>query len=108
MACEGYDPDHKFRRFRVVEFPVTLVGLSSTIFLDIDVNLKTTSYIKTLCEGKLVVIFYKYFFFHIPITLLYSDISRGWCGLVKIRVSKVRFHPLILRQKALAWNTKPQ
>lgn len=53
--CQEHSLDHVFGRFKVVEFPSILVGLSDTKFLVIDVSLETCVYMKTLFEGKLMV-----------------------------------------------------
>ena len=53
--CNNYDPDNVFKRFQVVEFPTSYVGLSTTQVLDVDIDLSKSAYLKTMCEGKLMV-----------------------------------------------------
>lgn len=53
--CPDYDPDKVFQRFKVLEFPPSFVGLSTVQFLDVEVDLKKSAYLKTMCEGHLVV-----------------------------------------------------
>lgn len=59
MSCNLFNPDNIFRRFKVVEFPITFVGLSTTLELDVDADLNISAYLKTNCNGNLVVgVFY--------------------------------------------------
>lgn len=53
--CNFYNLDNVFKRFKVVEFPVSFIGLSTTRELDVDIDLNNTAYIKTICEGRLMV-----------------------------------------------------
>lgn len=53
--CVSYNPDNVFTRFKVLEFPISFVGLSTTLELDVEVDLNTSAYLKTLCEGRLMV-----------------------------------------------------
>lgn len=53
--CYEYDPDKVFRRFRVVEFPTSFVGLCTEDELELDANLATSTYLKTSYKGKLEV-----------------------------------------------------
>lgn len=53
--CESYNPDNIFRRFRVIEFPASFVGLSSTQDLNVEIDLHTRAYLKTMCKGSLLV-----------------------------------------------------
>lgn len=53
--CEMYDPDAVFQHFRVVEFPMSIVGLSTSQKLDLEVNFNKFAYLRTVCEGKLMV-----------------------------------------------------
>lgn len=53
--CNNFDPDNVFKRFKVVEFPKSYVGLSTTQILDVDVDLSRSAYLKTMCEGQLMV-----------------------------------------------------
>lgn len=55
--CDRYDPDNVFKRFKVVEFPISFVGLSTTQYLDVEVDLSKSAYLKTMCEGNLLVIY---------------------------------------------------
>ncbi|XP_047544580.1 uncharacterized protein LOC125076895 [Vanessa atalanta] len=52
--CNSYNPDDVFKRFKVVEFPISFVGLSTTLELDVEFDLDTSAYLKTLCEGRLM------------------------------------------------------
>ncbi|XP_022820920.1 uncharacterized protein LOC111352582 [Spodoptera litura] len=52
--CPDYDPDKVFQRFKVLEFPPSFVGLSTTQLLDVEVDLNKSAYLKTKCEGRLV------------------------------------------------------
>nr|XP_053605097.1 uncharacterized protein LOC128672171 isoform X2 [Plodia interpunctella] len=52
--CELYKPDNVFKRFKVVEFPISFVGLSTTQYLDVEVNLNNSAYLKTTCNGQLL------------------------------------------------------
>ncbi|KAJ8729394.1 hypothetical protein PYW08_000975 [Mythimna loreyi] len=52
--CNNYNPDNVFKRFKVVEFPTSFVGLSTTQILDVDVDLSRSAYLKTMCEGRLM------------------------------------------------------
>ncbi|XP_013188791.2 uncharacterized protein LOC106133563 [Amyelois transitella] len=52
--CELYQPDNVFKRFKVVEFPISFVGLFTTQLLDVEVNLQTSAFLKTMCNGKLM------------------------------------------------------
>lgn len=54
-VCELYNPDNVFRRFKVVEFPISFVGLSTTRELDVETDLNTSAYLKTMCDGRLMV-----------------------------------------------------
>lgn len=54
--CNNYNPDNVFKRFKVVEFPTSFVGLSTTQILNVDVDLSRSAYLKTMCEGRLMVI----------------------------------------------------
>lgn len=57
--CSSYNPDNVFKRFEVVEFPISFVGLSTTRELNVEIDLNNAAYIKTVCEGRLMVfIFY--------------------------------------------------
>lgn len=53
--CELYDPDTVFEHFRVVEFPMSIVGLSTSQKLDLTVDFNKSAYLRTVCEGKLMV-----------------------------------------------------
>ncbi|XP_072937336.1 uncharacterized protein [Epargyreus clarus] len=53
-TCNNFSPDNIFNRFKVVEFPVSFVGLSTTQELNVEVNLNRSAYLKTMCEGKLL------------------------------------------------------
>lgn len=53
--CNLYDPDNVFQRLKVLEFPISYVGLSITQLLNLEFDLNTSVYIKTMCEGTLMV-----------------------------------------------------
>ncbi|CAH0700565.1 unnamed protein product [Spodoptera exigua] len=53
-TCPSYDPDKVFQRFKVVEFPPSFVGLSTTRLLDVEIDLNKSAYLKTMCEGRLM------------------------------------------------------
>ncbi|XP_026757067.2 uncharacterized protein LOC113516796 [Galleria mellonella] len=53
-ACDRYKPDNVFNRFKMVEFPISFVGLSSTKYLDVEVDLSTSAYLKTTYDGNLL------------------------------------------------------
>ncbi|KOB79187.1 Uncharacterized protein OBRU01_00922, partial [Operophtera brumata] len=53
--CDRYDPDIVFKRFKIVEFPASLVGLSTTRPLDVEVDLSKSAYLKTTYEGNLLL-----------------------------------------------------
>ncbi|KAF9415601.1 hypothetical protein HW555_006809 [Spodoptera exigua] len=53
-TCPSYDPDKVFQRFKVVEFPPSFVGLSTTQLLDVEIDLNKSAYLKTMCEGRLM------------------------------------------------------
>lgn len=55
MTCNLFNPDNIFRRFKVVEFPITFVGLSTALELDVDADLNVSAYLKTNCDGHLMV-----------------------------------------------------
>lgn len=55
MSCEFYNPDNIFRRFKVVEFPISFAELSTTRELDVEADLYSSAYLKTTCEGHLMV-----------------------------------------------------
>lgn len=50
-----YNPDTVFQHFKVVEFPVSIVGLSTSQKLDLKVDFNKFAYLRTVCEGKLMV-----------------------------------------------------
>ncbi|XP_059060425.1 uncharacterized protein LOC131853529 [Achroia grisella] len=52
--CDCYKPDNVFNRFKLIEFPISFVGLSSTQYLDVEVDLNTSAYLKTMHAGKLL------------------------------------------------------
>ncbi|XP_047042385.1 uncharacterized protein LOC124646308 [Helicoverpa zea] len=52
--CNNYNPDNVFKRFKVIEFPPSFVGLSTKQILDVDVDLRKSAYLKTMCEGRLM------------------------------------------------------
>lgn len=53
--CETYDPDTVFQHFRIVEFPMSIVGLSTSQKLDLNMDYKKFAYLRTVCDGKLMV-----------------------------------------------------
>ncbi|CAH0603100.1 unnamed protein product [Chrysodeixis includens] len=53
-SCKKYDPDKVFHRIKVVEFPMTFVELSTSLDLDVEVDLNNSAYLKTMCDGKLM------------------------------------------------------
>ncbi|KAJ0181891.1 hypothetical protein K1T71_002613 [Dendrolimus kikuchii] len=53
MACYEYNPDNIFKRFKVVEFPISFVNLSTVQNLDVEVDLNTSAYLKTTHDGLL-------------------------------------------------------
>lgn len=53
--CDCFNLDKVFQRFKIVEFPISFVGLSTTEDLDVQVDLNKTTYFKTLYEGVLMV-----------------------------------------------------
>ncbi|XP_075991628.1 cilia- and flagella-associated protein 47-like [Anticarsia gemmatalis] len=53
-VCLRYNPDNVFYRFKLVEFPISYVGLATTQFLDVDINISKSAYLKTMCEGRLL------------------------------------------------------
>nr|XP_034828771.1 cilia- and flagella-associated protein 47-like isoform X2 [Maniola hyperantus] len=53
-ACGSFNPDNVFKQFKVVEFPISFVGLSTTLELDVEVDLNISAYLKTICGGCLM------------------------------------------------------
>lgn len=53
--CQRYNPDNIFTNFKVIEFPISYVGLWTTQFLDLEIDLSKSAYLKTMCEGNLLV-----------------------------------------------------
>lgn len=62
-GCDSYNPDNVFKRFKVVEFPVSFVGLSTMQPLDVEIDLSKSAYLKTMYEGNLMVIFFFFYLF---------------------------------------------
>lgn len=56
LECDRYNPDNVFKRFKMIEFPTSFVGLSTTKALDVEVNLTISAYLKTMCDNHLLVI----------------------------------------------------
>lgn len=54
--CVRYNPDNVFKRFKMIEFPTSFVGLSTTKALDVEVDLNHSAYLKTMCDNHLRVI----------------------------------------------------
>lgn len=59
--CALFNPDKVFRRFKLVDFPTSYVELSTKQILDVEINLNTSAYLKTLCEGDLLVSLLDYY-----------------------------------------------
>lgn len=55
MSCEEYNPDNVFKTFKVVEFPISYVNLSTTQNLNIEADLNTSAYLKTTHDGQIWV-----------------------------------------------------
>ncbi|CAG4944631.1 unnamed protein product [Colias eurytheme] len=53
-SCNFYNLDNVFKRFKVVEFPISFVGLSTSQVLDVENDLTTCAFLKTIYEGKLL------------------------------------------------------
>ncbi|XP_023936629.2 uncharacterized protein LOC112044874 [Bicyclus anynana] len=53
-SCYNYNLDNVFKRFQVVEFPISFVGLSTKRELDVEIDLIHSAYLKTFCEGTLM------------------------------------------------------
>lgn len=69
--CDQYNPDNVFKRFKMIDFPVSFVGLSTERYLDVETNLARDSYLKTTCNGSLLV---RYYF---PTSLIGQNIFSG-------------------------------
>lgn len=54
-GCDGYNPDNVFKRFKVLEFPTSFVGLSTSQELDVELDLESSAFLKTMYEGHLWV-----------------------------------------------------
>ncbi|XP_049867246.1 uncharacterized protein LOC126367638 isoform X5 [Pectinophora gossypiella] len=52
--CEAYDPNNVFKRFKLFEFPISFVGLSTTLPLDLEIDVTTSGYFKTINMGSLM------------------------------------------------------
>ncbi|XP_045521413.1 uncharacterized protein LOC123712396 isoform X1 [Pieris brassicae] len=53
-GCSFYNLDNVFKQFKVVEFPISFVGLSTSQVLDVENDLNTCSYLKTIYDGNLI------------------------------------------------------
>ncbi|CAK1603077.1 unnamed protein product [Parnassius mnemosyne] len=54
-VCLNYDPENVYKRLKVVEFPICIVGLSISKIIDIEESdLYTSAYLKTMCQGALM------------------------------------------------------
>ncbi|XP_045766364.1 uncharacterized protein LOC123868056 isoform X2 [Maniola jurtina] len=53
-SCNSFNLDNVFKRFKVMEFPISYVGLSTTLELDVEVDLNVSAYLKTICGGCLM------------------------------------------------------
>lgn len=57
-GCNFYNLDNVFKQFKVVEFPISFVGLSTSQVLDVENDLNTCTYLKTIYDGNLMVRFF--------------------------------------------------
>ncbi|XP_063617555.1 uncharacterized protein LOC134790627 [Cydia splendana] len=54
LPCDDFHPDNVYNRFEVVEVPTSFVELSTSIDLDVGIDLNTSAYFKTTCNGLLM------------------------------------------------------
>ncbi|XP_063529249.1 uncharacterized protein LOC134740637 [Cydia strobilella] len=54
LPCHHFHPDNVFNRFEMIEVPTSFVELSTSIDLDVGIDLNTSAYFKTTCNGLLM------------------------------------------------------
>ncbi|XP_068620829.1 uncharacterized protein [Battus philenor] len=52
--CDKSDPDNVFKSFKLVEFPICFVGLSTSKEIKVEWDLQSSVYLKTMHEGSLL------------------------------------------------------
>lgn len=102
--CDRHNPDNVFKRFKMIGFPISFVGLSTSNTLDVEVDLTVSAYLKTLYDSQLLVIF-KYLHYYLSFILDDNVVKNVFFFLFRNSMTLAKYQLHIVRSKCLQWIT---